>query len=114
MLPPVIVNEVLWAGRRLDAAEALRWGVVNSVVPGEELMQEARTLAHRVAESAPLAVAATMEIGAQTGHLALTEAFKLLRSGKMARYEAMLASEDAQEGPPSLHRGTAPPRWSGR
>ena len=113
MLPPVIANEVLWAGRRMDAAEALRWGVVNSVVPGAELMLEARTLAQQVAKSAPLAVAAVMEIGARTNHLALTEAFNLLRSGKMARYEAMLASEDAQEGPRAFTEGRSP-RWSGR
>lgn len=113
MLPPVIANEVLWAGRRLDAAEALRWGLVNSVVPSAELTQEARTLAHRVAESAPLAVAAVMEIGARTGHLSLAETFRLLRSGKMARYEAMLASEDAQEGPRAFTE-SRPPRWSGR
>ena len=113
MLPPVIANEVLWAGRRLDAAEALRWGIVNSVVPGAELMQEAQTLAQRVAESAPLAVAVVMEIGARTAHLSLAEAFARLRSGEMARYEAMLASEDAQEGPRAFTEGR-PPRWSGR
>ena len=113
MLPPVIANEVLWAGRRLDAAEALRWGLVNSVVPSADLMEEARALAQRTAEAAPLAVAAVMEIGARTGHLGLADAFELLRSGKMARYEAMLASEDAQEGPRAFTEGR-PPRWSGR
>ena len=113
MLPPVIANEVLWAGRRLDASEALRWGLVNSVVPGADLMEEARALAQRTAEAAPLAVAAVMEIGARTGHLGLADAFELLRSGKMARYEAMLASEDAQEGPRAFTEGR-PPRWSGR
>lgn len=113
MLPPVIANEVLWAGRRLDAAEALRWGLVNSVVPGADLMEEARKLAQRTAEAAPLAVAAVMEIRARTGHLSLAEAFELLRSGEMARYEAMLTSEDAQEGPRAFTEGR-PPRWSSR
>ena len=113
MLPPVIANEVLWAGRRLDAAEALRWGLVNSVVPGTDLMEETRALAQRTAEAAPLSVAAVMEIRARTGHLGLAEAFKRLRSGEMARYEAMLASEDAQEGPRAFTEGR-PPRWSGR
>lgn len=111
ILPPVIANEVLWAGRRLDAAEALRWGLVNSVVPGADLMEEARTLAQRTAEAAPLAVAAVMEIRARTSHLSLAEAFERLRSGEMARYEAMLASDDAQEGPQAFTEGR-PPRWS--
>ena len=30
MLPPAVANEVLYAGRRLNAADALRWGLVNS------------------------------------------------------------------------------------
>ena len=113
MLPPVIANEVLWAGRRLDAAEAQRWGLVNAVVASADLMEEARALARRAAEAAPLAVAAVMEIGARTDHLGLDEAFRRLRSGEMARYEAMLASEDAQEGPRAFSEGR-PPRWSGR
>ena len=37
MLPPAVANEVLYAGRRLDAAEALRWGLVNSVVDAQTI-----------------------------------------------------------------------------
>ena len=99
MLPPVVANEVLYAGRRLDAAEALRWGLVNAVVTGDDLMPETRALAKRVALSAPLSVAAISEIGRRTAHLGLPEAFELLRSGQLAAYEAMLASDDATEAP---------------
>lgn len=113
MLPPVVANEVLYAGRRIDAAEALRWGLVNAVVGGDQLLAEARALAERVVQAAPLSVAAVIEIGARTGHLSLPEAFKLLRSGELAAYEAMLASEDSQEGPRAFDEGRAP-RWQGR
>ena len=113
MLPPVVANEILYAGRRLDAAEALRWGLVNSVVGAGELMSEARALAVRVVEAAPLSVAAAKEISTRTGHLPLPEAFERLRSGEMAAYEAMLASEDAAEGPRAFTEGRAP-RWQGR
>ncbi len=113
MLPPVVANEVLYAGRRLDAAEALRWGLVNSVVDASDLMAEARALAARVVEAAPLSVAAICEIRDSTVHLPRPEAFKLLRSGELAAYEAMLASEDAAEGPRSFTEGRTP-RWQGR
>ena len=53
MLPPAVANEILYAGRRLDAAEALRWGLVNSVAGASELLAEARALAARIAEAAP-------------------------------------------------------------
>ena len=112
-LPPVVANEVLYAGRRLDADEAQRWGLVNSVVDLADLMTEARALAAKVAEAAPLSVAAVSEIRDATLHLPLPEAFERLRSGELAAYEAMLVSEDAAEGPRAFTEGRKP-RWQGR
>ena len=113
MLPPAVANEILYAGRRLDAAEALRWGLVNSVVGAADLGAAARALAARVVEAAPLSVAAIREIRDRTQHLPLAEAFELLRSGELAAYEAMLGSADAAEGPTAFAEGRAP-RWQGR
>ena len=112
MLPPVVANEILYAGRRLDAAEALQWGLVNSVVAASELMSEARALAARVVEAAPLSVAAVGQIRDRTRHLRLAEAFEVLRSGELAAYQAMLGSADAVEGPTAFAEGRAP-RWQG-
>lgn len=113
MLPPAVANEILYAGRQLDAADALRWGLVNSVVTAADLMSEARALAARVVEAAPLSVAAIMEIRDRTRHLPRAEAFERLRSGELGAYEAMLASADAAEGPAAFAEGRAP-RWQGR
>ena len=113
MLPPVVANEILYAGRRLDAAEALRWGLVNAVVDATDLMASARALAARIVEAAPLPVAAIREISDRTQHLPLAQAFELLRSGELAAYEAMLASADAVEGSVAFTEGRAP-RWQGR
>ena len=113
MLPPAVANEILYGGRRLDAAEAQRWGLVNSVVSAADLMAEARRLAARVAEAAPLSVAAIGEIRDRTRHLRLAEAFRLLRSGGLHAYEAMLGSADAAEGPRAFTEGRTP-RWQGR
>ena len=113
MLPAAVANEILYAGRRLDAAEAQRWGLVNSVVSGDALMAEARALAGRIVQAAPLPVAAVTETHKRTGHLPLADAFEMLRSGEMSAYEAMLASEDAAEGPAAFAEGRSP-RWQGR
>jgi len=43
-------------GRRIDAATALRIGIVQEVVPGEELATTVRALADEIAANAPLAV----------------------------------------------------------
>ncbi len=99
MIPRVVANEVLYAGRRLDAAEAHGWGLANDVVAGSELLGAALALAERVCSAAPLAVAATIEIGRRTGHLPLKDAYTEMRSGNLKAYESMLASADAVEGP---------------
>jgi crotonobetainyl-CoA hydratase len=113
ILPPAVANEVLYAGRRLDAAEALRWGLVNAVVPAERLLDEARELAGRIVDAAPLAVEAVMAVDRETNALTLDEAFAHLRSGQLDAYERMLSSEDSEEGPRAFTE-KRDPHWQGR
>lgn len=112
MLPPVVANEVLYGGRRLDASEAERWGLVNKVVPAADLEEAAMELAGRIASAAPLAVEAVMAIDRATRHLPLGEAFGHLRSGDLEAYERMLGSEDAEEGPRAFAEKRNP-YWQG-
>ena len=53
---PSRAKDLLMTARSLDAAEALQWGLVNRVVPPEELMSRAIELAQQIAANAPLAV----------------------------------------------------------
>ena len=112
LLPPVVANEVLYGGRRLDASEAERWGLVNKVVPAADLEEAAMELAGRIASAAPLAVEAVMAIDRATRHLPLGEAFGHLRSGDLEAYERMLRSEDAKEGPRAFTE-KRDPYWQG-
>ncbi|WP_298607713.1 enoyl-CoA hydratase-related protein [uncultured Thiothrix sp.] len=48
--------ELLVSGRRIDAATALAWGLVNHVYPVDDLMKEALKIAREIAAQAPLAV----------------------------------------------------------
>ncbi len=52
-------KELMWTGEAIGAAEALRMGMVNKVVPREELDQAAAELARKVALTPPGAVRAT-------------------------------------------------------
>ncbi|MGD9795315.1 MAG: enoyl-CoA hydratase/isomerase family protein [Acidimicrobiia bacterium] len=65
-LPQVVgrsaAMELLLTGDIIDAAEALRLGLVSRVVPGSDLMDTAGALAGRIAANPPLAVAAIKEL----------------------------------------------------
>ena len=61
-LPRVVgkfkAKELLFTGDRISAAEAQSIGIVNKVVPPDKLMDEALSLAMRIAKKAPLAIGA--------------------------------------------------------
>jgi len=58
---PAIAKEIMFSGRQLDAAEALRVGLVNRVVPVSELEAVTTELAHAIARNAPLSIRASKE-----------------------------------------------------
>jgi len=113
LMPRPLALEVLITGRTLSAREALERGLVNQVVPGDQLLSAAQALAARIAESAPLAVAAVLEVLNATESGSVPDGFAVMRSGRLPRYAAMLASQDAAEGPAAFAE-RRPPRWQGR
>jgi len=51
-----LAKELIFTGDMIDANKALEIGLVNRVVPADELMAEAKKLAEKIASKAPLAV----------------------------------------------------------
>jgi crotonobetainyl-CoA hydratase len=111
ILPPHLARELLLTGRRMGATEAHDRGLVNRVVPGAELLGAAHDLAHGVRASAPLSVAAILDIGRRSAHLDPVAAMASLRS--LASYRAAIDSEDAAEGLAARAEGRSP-EWKGR
>ncbi len=111
-VPAAIAAELLLTGRRILAAEALRWGLVNRVVPAADLMANAFELADQIISSAPLSVATVLEVMHATAGQNAESGFATMRSGDSS-YSRLLTSEDAQEGPRAFVE-KRPPRWQGR
>ncbi len=97
-LPYNIAMEMFLLGRRMPAGEAARYGLVNKVVPREELMPAARAWAAQLAETAPLALQTVKEVLRAIEAVPLERAFEVMRTGDLPTYRAMLKSEDAEEG----------------
>jgi crotonobetainyl-CoA hydratase len=112
-LPRPLAVELLLTGRPMTAAEACERGLVNQAIPADQLMPAARALAARIIRSAPLAVAAVLEVLDATEAGSVPDGFAALRSGRLPRYAAMLGSDDAAEGPAAFAERRAP-NWKGR
>jgi enoyl-CoA hydratase len=94
-IPYCKAMEILLTGERIDAKEAHRIGLVNYVVPPEELMPVAEKFAHRIADNGPLAVSAVKRSVIDCLSLPLKEAFAHETELAVPVYK----SEDAIEGP---------------
>ncbi len=94
-IPYCKAMEILLTGNRIDAQEAWRLGLVNYVVPQEQLMEKAEELASTIAANGPLAVRKIKEAVRRTSGRPLEEAFKI--ENECAR--EVMQSEDAKEGP---------------
>ncbi|MBV6272728.1 crotonobetainyl-CoA hydratase [Alcaligenaceae bacterium CGII-47] len=111
-LPRSVALEMMLTGRRMGAAEALRWGLVNAVVNSDSLIPNALALAARITASAPLAQQAIKELVNASENLSVADAFALQRSDTLPAYRCMLHSEDASEGIQAFADGRTP-AWKG-
>lgn len=94
-LPYAIGMEMLLTGDPIDADTAARWGLINKVVPKEQLLETAYTYARRIAANAPLAVQAAKELAIRSRDTDLVTGLRI-----EAVINRMLGmTEDAKEGP---------------
>ena len=101
--------EMVLTGRMITADEALRWGLINKVVPAESLLSEARAWATGIASSPPLAIRLAKE--------AVLKSFDTTIEGGLAferkNFYLLFASEDQKEGMRSFLEKRRP-LWKGR
>lgn len=86
--------ELLLTGNMIDAAEAYRIGLVNRVVPGDQLLAEAETLLRTILDNGPLAIRACLEAVDAGLDTSLDQALLL----EANHFGLLSATEDMREG----------------
>lgn len=108
LVGPAKAAEMALLGSSLSAAEAERFGLVATVVPGEALAIEARAMAMRLAELAPLALAHTKRALERSWSVGLDDALE----DEAARQGIAGATADHAEGLAAFV-AKRPPRFTG-
>jgi 2-(1,2-epoxy-1,2-dihydrophenyl)acetyl-CoA isomerase len=86
--------ELTLTGDLVDAEEALRIGLVSRVVPADSLMEEAQTLAHKIASGPPLAQRAIK----RAMHKGFEVDWKTLGEYQQALGDVLWETDDHMEG----------------
>jgi enoyl-CoA hydratase len=101
--------EILLVAERITPQRALEIGLINKIVPYEELLEEAYIWARKIAANAPLAVQATKESSLRClAAGSLEEAYAI----EQEVGSALSLTNDAVEGPRAFAE-KRPPVWTG-
>lgn len=107
-VPLALALEMGLTGEPIDADRALAFGLINRVVPGDRVLDEALAMADAIAANAPLAVRFTKE------HMrAAAEPDAATRKAFYAAVGPIFASKDAIEGATAFAE-KRPPVWTGQ
>lgn len=101
--------ELFLTNRRLSAAEAVEWGLINRVVPDAELMAETMELARELANGPTLAFGEVKKLM----HLSLSGTLETQMELEARGIAAMSHTEDAKEGAAAFLE-KRPPKYEGR
>jgi enoyl-CoA hydratase len=101
--------EVVLLAERITAERAYEMGLVNRVVPRDEVLPEARRLAATICLNGQLAVRACKRSAKESTFLPLKEAL----ANEMSYSASVFMSEDAKEGIKAF-KEKRPPVWRGK
>src|ERR1700689_5523322 len=108
-LPIAIALELAMTGDSISAARAFELGLVNRVVPASVVVEEAVSLADRIAANAPLAVRYSKSVMKQAAEVSEAEGWKI----NAEAVGVVFSSADAMEGPIAFAEKRAP-NWQGK
>tara|TARA_B100001123_G_C15232477_1_gene995717 strand:- start:598 stop:1374 length:777 start_codon:yes stop_codon:yes gene_type:complete len=110
-IPYHVAIEFLMTGRWMDTKEAKHWGLINEVVPANNLMNRAKEIATKIAKGPNLIYSSIKEVMRKTENIDEQPAFDILRS--LDSVKKVYGSEDLTEGASSFVKKEKP-KWKGK
>jgi crotonobetainyl-CoA hydratase len=112
-IPFHVAMDMLLTGRWMSAQEALRWGLVNQIMPAADVLGFARLLAQRLAAGPPLVFAAIKEVIRESEALPFSVAIGRIMRRDFPTVAPLYGSEDQLEGARAFTE-KRDPVWRGR
>ena len=97
-IPYHIAMDMLFTGRWMDVSEAHRWGLVNEVLPKEQLMDRVWEVARQLEAGPPLVFAAIKEVAREAEGMKFQDALNKITKSQFTTVDTLYNSEDGQEG----------------
>ena len=112
-IPYHIAMEMLLTGRWFDAEEAARWGMINQIHAGDDLMTKAREMADLLASGPPLVYAAIKEVVREAEDMKFQDAMNKITKSQFETVEKLYRSDDQLEGARAFAE-KRDPAWTGK
>jgi len=108
-MPRKALLEMMLFGQKLIAEDALKYGLINRVVPSEKLDNEVTVFTEQLCQKSPTAIARGLAAFSKMEEKSLEQALPWLRD----ELYSLIGTEDAREGLLAFMEKRTP-RWTGR
>jgi len=97
-IPYHVAMDMLFTGRWMEAEEALRWGLVNEVLPKDQLMDRVWEIARQLEAGPPLVFASIKEVAREAEGMKFQDALNRITKRQFPSVDTLYGSEDGMEG----------------
>ena len=108
-ISPKIAMEMILTGKPVDAKRALELGLINQIVPAEQLLEAAEAMAEMIMDGSPLSVSCSMEVINKTSRCASVDDAVVM---PLDTFDRLINSDDMIEGAMAFALKRKP-KWRG-